>query len=105
MIDLRSIPILLHTRSLLPVIFPSLPTISLFDASGKLKWNKKIVSNSDNISFDLSSLPAGVYIMQIGNEIKKLIVEKIDHSFLFVVVLPPSITHVSSGSQRGANAK
>ena len=56
--------------------FSSLPTISLFDASGKLEWNKKIVSNSDNISVDLSSLPAGVYIMQIGNEIKKLIVRK-----------------------------
>jgi hypothetical protein len=56
--------------------FSSLPTISLFDASGKLEWNKRIVSNSDNISFDLSSLQAGVYIMQIGNEIKKLIVRK-----------------------------
>ena len=56
--------------------FSSLTTIRLFDASGKLKWNKKIVSNSDNISFDLSSLQAGVYIMQIGNEVKKLIVRK-----------------------------
>jgi hypothetical protein len=56
--------------------FSSLPTIRLFDASGKLEWNKKIVSNSDSISFDLSSLQAGVYIMQIGNEIKKLIVRK-----------------------------
>jgi hypothetical protein len=56
--------------------FSSLPTIRIFDASGKLKWDKKIVSNSDNISFDLSSLQAGVYIMQIGNEVKKLIVRK-----------------------------
>ena len=56
--------------------FSSLPTIRLFDASGKLTWNKKIVSSGDNISIDLSSLQAGVYIMQIGNEVKKLIVKK-----------------------------
>ena len=56
--------------------FSSLPTIRLFDSSGKLKWDKKIVTNGDNVSFDLSSLQPGVYIMQIGNDVKKLIVRK-----------------------------
>ena len=56
--------------------FSSLPTIRLFDSSGKLKWDKKIVTNGDYVSFDLSSLQPGIYIMQIGNDVKKLIVRK-----------------------------
>jgi hypothetical protein len=56
--------------------FSALTTVKLFDASGKLKWDRKIVNSSYTVSFDLSSLPTGVYIMEIGNEVKKLIVRK-----------------------------
>ena len=50
--------------------------IRLIDASGKLTWDKKIVNNTGSITIDLSSLQAGVYIMQIGNETKKLVVRR-----------------------------
>jgi hypothetical protein len=50
--------------------------IRLIDASGKLTWDKKIVNNTGSIIVDLSSLQAGVYIMQIGNETKKLVVSR-----------------------------
>jgi len=56
--------------------FSALTTVKLFDASGKLKWDRKIVNSSYAVSFDLSAFPTGVYIMQIGNEVKKLIVRK-----------------------------
>ena len=56
--------------------FSAVTTVKLFDASGKLKWNKRIVTNSDNVSFDVSSLQSGVYIIQIGEETQKLIVRK-----------------------------
>jgi len=50
--------------------------IRLIDASGKLTWDKKIVNNTGSITIDLSSLQAGVYIMQLGNETKKLVVRR-----------------------------
>ena len=56
--------------------FGSVTTIRLYDVSGKLKWNKKIITNSDHVSLDISSLESGVYIIQIGNETQKLIVRR-----------------------------
>jgi len=56
--------------------FSALTTVKLFDASGKLKWDRKIVNSGYTVSFDLSSLPTGVYIIQVGSEVKKLIVRK-----------------------------
>ena len=53
-----------------------LTRIRLIDASGRLAWDKKIVNNTGSLTIDLSTLQAGVYIMQIGNEVKKLIVRK-----------------------------
>ena len=56
--------------------FSTTTRIRLIDASGKLTWDKKIVNNTASVSIDLSSFQPGVYIMQIGNEIKKIIVRK-----------------------------
>ena len=56
--------------------FSSLTEIKIFDASGKLKWNKKTMNSNGTIDIDLSSLSAGVYVMQIGEAIKKLVVCK-----------------------------
>ena len=57
--------------------FSSLTQIQLFDVSGKLKWDKKIVTNnSSSISIDLSLLQQGVYLLKIGNVIKKLVICK-----------------------------
>ena len=56
--------------------FASVTTIRLFDVSGKLTLNKKIVTNSDNVSLDISTLQSGIYIIQIGNETQKLIVRR-----------------------------
>jgi len=56
--------------------FSTTTRIRLIDASGKLTWDKKIVNNTASVNIDLSSFQPGVYIMQIGNEIKKIIVRK-----------------------------
>lgn len=56
--------------------FSSSTTIKIFDASGKLTWNKKIATNTASTTVDLSLFQQGVYIMQIGTEAKKLIVRK-----------------------------
>jgi len=56
--------------------FSTTTRIRLIDASGKLTWDKKIVNKTASVNIDLSSFQPGVYIMQIGNEIKKIIVRK-----------------------------
>lgn len=48
--------------------------ISLIDASGKLTWDKTIVNNNGSIDIDLSSIQPGVYFLQIGSVVKKLVV-------------------------------
>ena len=56
--------------------FSSLIKIKLFDISGKLKQCKEVLSSNDSIIIDLSSLQAGVYALQIGDVIKKLVVSR-----------------------------
>ncbi len=48
--------------------------LSLFDLSGKLLWRKNIISNRNSMEFDLPVLSAGIYIIEIGEVIKKLII-------------------------------
>ncbi|HEY1871989.1 MAG TPA: T9SS type A sorting domain-containing protein, partial [Chitinophagaceae bacterium] len=56
--------------------FSSVTQIKLFDVSGKLKLDIKTVNSDGSINLDLSSLPSGVYILEIGDAIKKLVVCK-----------------------------
>ena len=56
--------------------FSSLIEIKLFDISGKLKLYKEVLSGNSSISIDLSSLHPGVYVLQIGEVIKKLVISK-----------------------------
>jgi type IX secretion system substrate protein len=50
--------------------------LRLIDVSGKLTWDKKIVTNTGSVTIDLSSLNPGVYFLQIENVIKKLVIYK-----------------------------
>ena len=50
--------------------------IKLFDLSGKLKWQTKKLRANGSVTIDVSFLPAGVYVMQIDDLIKKLVVDK-----------------------------
>jgi hypothetical protein len=56
--------------------FSSGSEIKLFDVSGKLKWYKKAMNNNGTLTIDLSSLLPGVYILRIGDVIKKLVVSR-----------------------------
>lgn len=57
-------------------------TISVFDMTGKLLVNQvqSVLRGNNNLSFDLSELNAGIYIVKIGDERnpthRKLIIEK-----------------------------
>ncbi|HET9824161.1 MAG TPA: T9SS type A sorting domain-containing protein [Chitinophagaceae bacterium] len=56
--------------------FSSYTEIKLFDLSGKLKWQTKKRRVNGSITIDISFLPKGVYVLQIGNVIKRLVVNK-----------------------------
>jgi hypothetical protein len=48
--------------------------LSLFDQTGKLIWQKKIVAPQNIVGVDLPSVSKGIYIIRINDTIKKLIV-------------------------------
>jgi Secretion system C-terminal sorting domain len=52
----------------------SSPELGLFDLSGKLLWQKRIVTNQNSIEVDLPFLPSGVYMMRIDTVMKKIVV-------------------------------
>lgn len=53
----------------------SSPEISLLDLSGKLIWQKKVVTNQASIEVELPSLPLGVYTIKINQTARKLIIQ------------------------------
>ena len=46
--------------------------LSLFDLSGKLVWRKTIITNQHNVEIDLPHLSVGIYMIEIGDVVKKL---------------------------------
>lgn len=48
--------------------------ITLFDLSGKLLLKKKAITNRNNMEIDLPDLSAGVYIIKVGDIVKRLII-------------------------------
>jgi len=56
--------------------FSSLTMVKIFDASGKLKWNKKIATNTGAINIDLSSFAPGVYFLQVESSVQKLVISR-----------------------------
>ena len=48
--------------------------LSLFDLSGKLVWRKTIITNQHNVEIDLPALSAGIYMIKIGEVVKKLVI-------------------------------
>jgi hypothetical protein len=50
--------------------------IKLFDLSGKLKWQAKKLRANGSVTIDVSFLPAGVYVLEIDDVIKKLAVDR-----------------------------
>ena len=46
----------------------------LFDLNGKLIWRKKTNEAQNTLDVDLPDLSAGVYVLRIGNSIKKVII-------------------------------
>jgi type IX secretion system substrate protein len=56
--------------------FSTATEIRLFDLSGKLTWQTKKLRANGSVIIDVSFLPAGVYVLQIDDAIKKLVVDK-----------------------------
>lgn len=47
-------------------------TITLFDLSGKRLWHKNIDRRQTAVAVDLPDLPAGIYIIKVGDTVSKL---------------------------------
>jgi len=54
--------------------FSSLATIQLIDLTGKIIWNKKLITNDNVARLKLPLLTPGIYTMRINNSIKKLVI-------------------------------
>jgi hypothetical protein len=54
--------------------FSPIETMRLFDASGKLFLQKKLIISGNSILIDLPPLHNAVYMLQIGSAIKKLVI-------------------------------
>lgn len=50
---------------------PGIRNIKIFDASGKLRQQKKINNNASQIELNISNLSAGIYFVEISNEAGK----------------------------------
>ena len=48
--------------------------LSLFDQTGKLVWQKKIIASQNIVGVDLPSVSKGIYIIRINDAIRKLII-------------------------------
>ena len=46
----------------------------LFDQAGKLVWQKSSVSNQGIIEIELPRLATGVYVLKIGEAVKRLVI-------------------------------
>ena len=56
--------------------FSSIVNIRLFDISGKLQLHKQLLTNAESVALDVSPFQAGVYLVQINNEVKKLVISR-----------------------------
>jgi hypothetical protein len=54
--------------------FSSLTTLTITDPSGKLIWQRKLMSRNNAIKLDLPPLLPGVYIIRINDTVKKLMI-------------------------------
>jgi hypothetical protein len=50
--------------------------LSLLDQTGKLTWQKRIIANQTSIEVELPSLPAGVYVLKVGEAVKRLVIHQ-----------------------------
>ena len=50
--------------------------LTLFDQTGKLIWKKKIISTQTIAEVDLPSLSTGVYILKVGEIVKRLVIRQ-----------------------------
>lgn len=56
--------------------FAPLTEIKLFDLSGKLMWQTKLINVNSSVDIDVSSFQPGVYVLAIDNVIKRLAIRK-----------------------------
>lgn len=50
--------------------------LSLLDLSGKLLWQKRIITNQSSVEVELPALPAGVYVLKVNETVKRLVVRQ-----------------------------
>jgi hypothetical protein len=63
-----------NKRIFITGILRSSSQLILYDQAGKLLWKKNIISTQRNVLVDLPSLSTGIYIIQVGQAIKRLII-------------------------------
>jgi hypothetical protein len=54
----------------------SLSELFLFDLGGNLVWQKKTIGAQNMLEVDLPGLPAGVYVLRVGDSFKKLVIRQ-----------------------------
>lgn len=52
----------------------SSPELNLYDLSGKLVWQKKLITIQNTASVDLPSLAKGIYMVKIGESVNRLVI-------------------------------
>jgi hypothetical protein len=50
--------------------------LSLLDQTGKLIWQKRITTNQSSIEIELPALPGGVYVLKVGEVVKRIVVRQ-----------------------------
>lgn len=61
-----------HKKIIVTGNIPRFTELTLFDLSGKLLLKNKIITNQNNIEIDLPDLSRGIYILKVGDTIKRL---------------------------------
>lgn len=61
-----------HKKIIVTGNIPRFTELTLFDVSGKLLLKNKIITNQNNIEIDLTNLSRGIYILKVGDTIKRL---------------------------------
>jgi len=63
-----------HKKIIVTGNIPRFTELTLFDLTGKLLLKNKIITNQNNIEIDLPDLSGGIYILKVGDAIKRLVI-------------------------------
>lgn len=63
-----------HKKIIITGKISSFTTLSLYDLSGKLLWEKRLITNHTTVEIDLPDLSRGIYILKVEDAVTKLFI-------------------------------